>query len=109
MRKLITSVALTVVMLSAASPAMAWGAREQGIVTGVVGAVIVQQLMQPRVIVAAPPPPPLYIVNPGYPPRVVPYYPGMSSPDFIHRPMYRSVDIFIPECNCYRTIEVRVN
>lgn len=111
MRKLITSVVLAVATLSATSPAMAWGAREQGIVAGVVGTLIVQQLVRPPVVVAAPPPVPVPVVpwNPAVPVSpVVPYYPGTVYPDYIYRPMFKSVDVWVPECYCYRTMTVQV-
>lgn len=110
MRKLITSVALVLATV-ASHPAMAWGAREQGIVTGIVGTIIVQQLVRPPVVVLPMPAPvPVVPWNPAYPAGpVVPYYPGTMYPDYIYRPMYKSVDVFIPECQCWRTVQVRVN
>lgn len=127
MRKAIASAALVLATV-ASHPAMAWGAREQGIVTGIVGTIVAQQLFRPPVVVAPPPPvavpgpvpvaPPVYAPapvpvvpwNPAQPyGPVVPYYPGTVYPDFIYRPMYKDVDVWIPECECWRTTRVRVN
>lgn len=114
MRKVIASAALVLATVSS-HPAMAWGAREQGIVTGIVGTIVAQQLFRPPVVVAPPPvaapvPAPVVPWNPAVPVSpVVPYYPGAMYPDFIYRPMYRDVDVWIPECQCWRTMRVRVN
>jgi len=100
MRKLIATVLLSVAVIA---PAHAWGEREQGILAGIAGLWAVQQLNkagypqgQPQHIHITPQP-------------VVPYYPGTVYPDYIYRPMYRDVDVYIPECRCYRTIRVQVN
>lgn len=37
------------------------------------------------------------------------YVPGRVYPDYIYRPMYKMVNVFVPECNCNRTIKVRIN
>lgn len=41
------------------------------------------------------------------------YQPGLTSPDFIHRPtqqpQYTTVIAHMIDCNCYRKIQVRVN
>lgn len=128
MRKTLAVVLLAATTLTAVSPAMAWGEREQGIVTGVVGTIIAQQIFRPPVVVAQGypqaqgyvqgygpqpgygPPPVVYApAPPVYGPPMVPYYPGTVYPDFIQRPMYKPVDVFIPECNCYRTMNIRIN
>jgi hypothetical protein len=101
MRKLIAAVMLSA---AAVAPAHAWGDREQGILAGIAGLWTIQQLNKagqvqgvPQHIQVTPPP-------------MVPYHPGtMGQGDFIHRPMYRAVDVYIPECHCYRTIMVQVN
>ena len=48
MRKLLASVLITTSSLGSTS-AMAWGAYEQGIVTGIAGTIITQQLIRPIV------------------------------------------------------------
>lgn len=65
------------------------------IIGGVIGAVIANQPRTPYIHV--PPPPPVV------------YYPGVVYPDYTYRPMYRMVDVFIPECNCYRSVPVQIN
>lgn len=65
------------------------------------GVVIGSILAQPRYVQPAP----VYVSPPAY----VPYYPGLMSPDYIHRPVYREVSVFVPECNCYRNVIVQVN
>jgi len=101
MIKVLTAALIASTTLMAVSPAMAWGPREQGIVTGIVGTIVAQQIFRPPVVVA---PPPVYAGPP-----MVPYYPGTVYPNYTYRPMYKSVDVFIQECNCYRTMQVRVN
>jgi hypothetical protein len=115
MRKLFLSAVLAVVSLSATGQAHAWGAREQGIVTGIVGTIVAQQLFRPPVVVAPPPvaavPVPVPVPPPvAYPvaPPMVPYYPGTVYPDYIYRPMFKDVDVWIPECQCYRTMRVQI-
>lgn len=101
MRKFITAVLAATTMV-AATPAMAWGEREQGALAGVVGTIVLQQISRPPVAVVAPAPVPVG-------PPMVPYYPGSVYPDYTYRPMYKAVDIFFPDCQCYRTVMVRVN
>lgn len=98
--KIIIGVALAASI--AARPAFAWGDREQGIVAGTVGLWTIQQLS--RIGQSAYP---AYPHSPVYQPPVVPYYPHPTG--YTHRPMYRAVDLFIPECNCYRTVMVQIN
>ena len=62
------------------------------------GAVIGAIIAQPRYIQ-----PPVVYNPPVY------FTPGTVYPDYIYRPVYREVSIFVPECNCYRTITVQVN
>lgn len=125
MRKSIALAVLAVTAAVATTPAMAWGDREQGILLGIGGTLLAQQLVRPPVVVApgygpapvynAPPytgyaPPVMPVPSaPVYGAPVVPYYPGTVYPDFIQRPMYKAVDVFVPECNCYRTMMVRIN
>jgi hypothetical protein len=81
----------------ASSSAFAWGDREQGALAGaVIGFIIGQN--QPRQYVH---PAPVY-----QPPAHVP---GIVYRDYTYRPMYKAVDIYIPECNCTRTVMVQVN
>ena len=84
-------IATLLVLAIWAVPAAAWGDREQGIVAGVAGTLALQHMMQPQ-----------------YAPQYVPQY-APAYPSYTHRPMYRSVDIFIPECNCYRTMLIQIN
>lgn len=79
-------------------PAAAWGDREQGIAAGVAGTLALQHMMQHRQM----------YVRPQYGPQYAPQY-APAYPSYTHRPMYRSVDIFIPECNCYRTMMIQIN
>ena len=90
MKKSFVSLAVVCSMLSA--PAFAWGPREQGILPGIAGLWVFQQLQKPPVVVNgappvvyAPPPPVVYSPAPVYvvPPTVyvyptnVPVPPGM--------------------------------
>lgn len=86
--------------LAVATPAMAWGDREQGIVAGAAGLWAIQQLSragQPQVVYQGAPvyqaPPPVYYPQPSY----------------TYRPMYRAVDVFDSGCQCYRTVMVQIN
>lgn len=99
MRKLIASVIVGTSLF--ASNAFAWGDREQGILAGAAGLWVIQQLNKPNVQSA---PAPVY-TDPRYPGTV---FQG-PAPSYTYRPMYRAVDVFIPECNCYRTVMVQVN
>lgn len=93
---------LFTLMLAVSLPAYAWGDREQGIVAGALGAIVLDRILRPQ--------PPQQYPPVQYPPvPVVPYYPGTIYPDYIYRPMYKEVQIFVPECNCYRTVLVQVN
>ena len=89
---------LVLVLALISNSAFAWGDREQGALTGfVIGAIIGNKHQQPSNPVYLPPPPPqpIYI-----PPPVVYTYPPQQQ-------LFRQrIDIYIPECNCYRTIEV---
>lgn len=86
---------------SISSPSFAWGDREQGIVTGIAGTLLWQHLAQPKGYASVPT---------AYPATLsVPYYPGTVYRDYTYRPMYKAVDVFIPECNCYRTVMVQIN
>jgi hypothetical protein len=97
MRKLI---AVTLLAATVSAPALAWGDREQAALAGtILGYVIGQQQNQPRPYVH---PAPVYQQPPVY-------VPGVVYRDFIHRPMYKAVDVYIPECNCTRTVMVQVN
>jgi hypothetical protein len=95
----------------------------QGIVTGIVGTIVAQQIFRPPVVVVPQgvPMQPGYAPGyapqgvpmqpgyaPGYAPPMVPYYPGTVYPDFVYRPMFRDVDVWIPECQCYRTMRVQI-
>lgn len=98
MRKLIVATVLALTAIHA----QAWGDREQGIVAGIAGTLLLQRLTQPQYA------PPVYT----HPPVVQtppPYYPGTVYPSYTHRPMYRMVDVYVPECNCYRTVQVQIN
>ena len=97
MRKLI---AVTLLAATVSTPAFAWGDREQAALAGaVLGYVIGQQQNQPRPHVQ---PAPVYQQPPVY-------VPGVVYRDYTYRPMYKMVDVFIPECNCYRTVQVQIN
>lgn len=98
MRKLIAAVLLTIATIV---PAHAQHHHHHGggnwvaplVLGGIVGAVIANQNRP----VYVPPPPPVI------------YYPGQVYPDYTYRPMYKMVDIYIPECNCYRSVPVQIN
>lgn len=62
MKKVLVGLILTVTVTSA----YAWGAREQGILTGVIGTIIVQKVMEPK-------PAPVYV-----PPPVVIHQPRVE-------------------------------
>lgn len=70
---------------------------------GVLGAIIGGHIVrnrQPNVVYTAPQP--VYT-------EYREYYPETRYYHEYRRPMYRSVDVWIPECGCYRTIRVRVD
>jgi len=97
--KFLATLAITATL---AAPAYAWGPREQGVLAGIAGVLLLQHATHPRVVVP----------HAGYyptPQPVVPYYPGTVYHNHTYRPMYKAVDVFIPECNCYRTVTVQVN
>jgi hypothetical protein len=98
MKKTITLVAAGLTLAFATS-AHAWGPREQGALAGIAGTLIFQHITQPHVQAAPVQPAPVYVE----PPRYV--YPAPH----VQRPMFKHVDVYIPECNCYRTIYVQVN
>ena len=93
-KNLVMAIALVVT-----APAYAWGEREQGIVTGVAGTLLIQKLNQNQRVYQHP----VYVQPPVY------YYPEVVYPEYTYRPMFKFVDVYIPECGCYRTIKVRVN
>lgn len=98
MRKFIAALAI---LGSLSAPAHAWGDREQGALAGVAATLLFQHVTQaqPHVHTA-----PSVTMQP-----TVPYYSGTVYPDYTHRPMYKAVDVFIPECRCYRTVMVQIN
>lgn len=101
--KLFTKVvAAAVLAASVSTPAFAWGDREQGILAGAAGLWAIQQLNragQPQVVYQGSPAPVYQTAPPVYFPQ----------PSYTYRPMYKAVDVFIPECNCTRTVMVQVN
>jgi hypothetical protein len=101
MRYISKLIAASILIFSFASQTYAWGSREQGIVAGIAGTLLWQHITQPRGNTHMPQ---LYPATP-----MVPYYPGTVYYDYTYRPMYKAVDIFIPECNCYRTVMVQIN
>ena len=99
MRKLI---AATLLAVTVSTPALAWGDREQGVLAGMAGLWAIQQLNRAGQQPVYQVPQPVY-----QQPHV--HVPAPVYRDFIHRPMYKAVDIYIPECNCTRTVMVQVN
>lgn len=111
---------LTAAVLSAAiaTPALAWGEREQGALAGIVGTLILQQIARDGQAVPPQPAPRPPVVQPQVvyppvvyaPPIVVPVYPPVYHRHHgqAQRPMWRRVDVYIPECNCTRTIDVQI-
>lgn len=105
---------LTAAVLSTAiaTPALAWGEREQGALAGIVGTLILQQIARDgqAAPVPAPRPPVVYGGGVYVPPVVVHVPPHVHHHPHVHapRPMWRRVDVYIPECNCVRTIDVQV-
>lgn len=101
MRKLLV-VGLVAAALSTSACAQHHGHHHGGgnwiaplVIGGVIGAVIANQ---PRSYTYTPPPPPPVV-----------YYPGTVYPDYTYRPMYKMVDVFFPDCNCYRSVPVQIN
>lgn len=103
MRK-ITALVLAATMAIASTGAMAQHHGHHGhggsnwvaplIIGGVIGAVITSNrptYTQPVVIYQDPP---------------VVY---QQQPVYNYRPMYKMVDVYIPECNCTRTVQVQIN
>lgn len=95
MRKLLASLVLAALITS---PAYAWGPREQGALAGVAGL----YLLQHAGVVNAPQP---HVYAPSYP--AYSHVPPARS--YTYQPMYKMVDVFIPECNCYRSVMVQIN
>lgn len=93
MTKIIAAVAIAI----ATSSAHAWGPREQGIATGIAATLLWQHVNAPQIIVPAPPP---VVVSPQYFPQHPPHFHRQ------YRPSHRIVDVYIPECNCYRGVVV---
>lgn len=95
MKKLVAVSAILATLMS--SPAMALGDVERGALYGIAGLWTFQQLSR--------------IGQPYYGPPPIASYPTPAAPigGYTYRPMYRAVDVFIPECNCYRTIMVQIN
>lgn len=98
--KKIKVITFVICLLFITSNAFAWGALEQGILWGIGGTVVTQQIFRPQ--------PQQVYVQPVYPQHYQQYYEPVSN-RFTHRPMYRAVDIWIPECGCYRTVMVQTN
>jgi hypothetical protein len=90
--------ALLVVLPPTAS---AWGEREQGILAGIAGTLLLQNINQPRYGYAPYQPPVVYHEQHIHHHR--PVYPAYQ-----YRPMYKFVDIYVPECGCYRSVKVPV-
>lgn len=90
-----TAAILATVCALTATSAHAWGSREQGILTGIAGTLILQQIYKPQPQSQPTPPP------------VVHHYPApvYQAP----QPIYRWVDVYIPECRCYRSVMVQIN
>lgn len=89
---------ITLLLAAAASTsAFAWGDREQGALLGATLGYIVGQQNQPRPYTQ---PPAVYQQPPVYVP---------ATPYYTYRPMYKAVDVYIPECNCTRTVMVQIN
>ena len=96
MKKLILSLALV-----AATPAFAWGDREQGAVAGILGTLILQnsgviprpaQIYQPGVVIQQQPP--VYINTP-------PVYNLPRPRHYGATPLYEKRSQWDPNCNCY--------
>jgi hypothetical protein len=81
------------------TPVMAIGDIERGVLYGIGGLWAIQQLNRAG---QSPQQPQTY----GNPPVAVPTYPNRS---YIHEPIYKAVDVYIPECSCYRTFMIQVN
>ena len=94
---------LTICLLFVTSNAFAWGALEQGILWGIGGTLVGQHIIrqnQPQTV----------YVQPAYPQHPQGYYvPAPYYNRHTYRPMYKAVDIWIPECGCYRTVLVQIN
>ena len=100
MKKILLPIAMLWVTTSSA---FAWGALEQGILWGIGGTLVGQQIIQSNQQ-------PVYVQQvPVYPQHPQGYYYQPAPSRFTHRPMYRMVDVWIPECGCYRTIQVQIN
>ena len=96
-------IAVAAIAASVATPALAWGEREQGALAGIVGTLILQNAMRNAQPYPTPYPAPVYV-----PPPVVHVPAPVYIPQPQYRPMWRRVDVYIPECNCVRTIDVQV-
>jgi hypothetical protein len=88
----------SILAMLSSTPAMALGDVERGALYGIAGLWTFQQLSRIG-------------QGPYYGPPPMTSYPTPAAPigGWTHRPMYRAVDVFIPECNCYRTIMVQIN
>ena len=95
MKKLVLAAALI-----ASTPAFAWGDREQGILAGIIGTMILQNngvIQRPPVVVQQPP----VIVQ--QPPVIVQQSPVYSLPRTQHggTPIYERRTQWDANCNCY--------
>lgn len=127
MRKTLAAVLLAATTLTAVSPAMAWGTREQGALIGAASVLGIQALvgaLAPPVYVPAPVyAPPVYGPPVGYGYPTYPAYPVVPGPSYPtpmavvpspyipppgtpYSPRYRSVDMYFADCNCTRTVMV---
>ena len=104
MKKILTLVTMTIaILVITASSAFAWGALEQGILWGIGGTLVGQQIIRQHQQ-------PVYVQQvPVYPQHPQGYYYQPTPNRFTYRPMYRIVDVWIPECQCYRQVMIQVN
>ena len=108
MNRIAKFVAAAAVAASVTTPALAWGDREQGALAGIVGTLILQNVMRPQVV-TVPNSGPVYAPQPHvHVPQVIVPNPHVYVVPSPIRTYTRRVDVFIPECNCYRTVEVQI-
>lgn len=101
MKKSLTAL-LMATTLFFSTPSFAWGDKEQGAVLGALGILTLQHLSQRRnhhdEYQSYRPEPEYY---------APPYPPYRSA--YIHRPMYRDVEVYDRSCNCYYIGQIRAN
>jgi len=104
MKKIKTIIISCLLVVCLQTSAFAWGALEQGILWGVGGTIVTQQLLRPQVVHVHP----AYQYNQSYFPYTRRYVEPYHAPRPIE-PIYRETEAYDPACGCYKRVFVRIN